>query len=311
MELNPIVCSLGMLSCIVFYTTSKILIYLFLIEKVQVVWSPAPRTARLTSPIYLACLSVVVMYVGVGILLVFGKISYFRGDGSCVIGLQRYASLTLLIYDLFINVLLTSLFLWPLYSARFRNAHIRRVAIRTVWAAMVALTTSCINILVLTLMHGQQLAWVCLGSCGTDVVVNALVLFWASGTDADNAPEDSNIRFKSVESRCSSAPSSGSSKVTMSSKSARDPKVCLEPSTAEDQEAQTVASSVDEDGDHDPHRSRNRAPFKGLASMFNNNDMDRHEIQITVTTQLEIIHDGVTEKVSDYKGGLDRPMSGQ
>lgn len=36
-------------------------------------------------------------------------------------------------------------------------------------AAGVALTTSCVNILILTIMHGQQLAWVCLASCGTDV----------------------------------------------------------------------------------------------------------------------------------------------
>lgn len=31
---------------------------------------------------------------------------------------------------------------------------------------------------ILTIVHGQELGWVCLASCGTDVVVNAMVLFW-------------------------------------------------------------------------------------------------------------------------------------
>ncbi|KAI0663639.1 hypothetical protein C8Q70DRAFT_906798 [Cubamyces menziesii] len=180
MELSETVCFLGILNCIIFYATSKILIYLFLVEKVYVLWSGAARKKRLRSPIYLACLSVVGVYMGVAIFLILGRISYFRDDGSCVIGLTRPASLTLLIYDLFVNVFLTSLFVWPLLNRKFNTPRIRRVAIRTLWAAAVALTTSCINILVLTIMHGTQLGWVCLASCGTDVVVNAGVLCWVT-----------------------------------------------------------------------------------------------------------------------------------
>lgn len=36
-------------------------------------------------------------------------------------------------------------------------------------ASLAALTTSCINIIVLTLLHGKELGWVCLASCGSDV----------------------------------------------------------------------------------------------------------------------------------------------
>ncbi|KAI0355597.1 hypothetical protein OH77DRAFT_299231 [Trametes cingulata] len=180
MELSATVCQLGILNCIVFYASSKILIYLFLVEKVYVVWGGAARKKRLRSPVYLTCLGVVSIYVGVAIFLILARISYFREDGSCVIGLTRPASLTLLIYDLFVNVVLTSLFVWPLFHQKFSTPRIRRVAIRTLWAAAVALTTSCINILVLTIMHGKQLAWVCLASCGTDVIVNAAVLCWVT-----------------------------------------------------------------------------------------------------------------------------------
>ncbi|KAI0630232.1 hypothetical protein C8Q77DRAFT_1063723 [Trametes polyzona] len=180
MELSETVCLLGILNCIAFYATSKILIYLFLVEKVYVVWSGAVKKKRLHSPVYLVCLGVVSVYLGVAIFLVHSRISYFRDDGSCVIGLTRPASLTLLIYDLLVNVLLTSLFVWPLFTRKFITPRLRRVAVRTLWAASVALTTSCINILVLTIMHGKQLAWVCLASCGTDVVVNAAVLSWVT-----------------------------------------------------------------------------------------------------------------------------------
>ena len=44
-------------------------------------------------------------------------------------------------------------------------------------AAGVALSTSTVNTLVLTLMSGTQLAWVCLASCGIDV---SIILFFSS-----------------------------------------------------------------------------------------------------------------------------------
>jgi hypothetical protein len=34
------------------------------------------------------------------------------------------------------------------------------------------------NLTILTILHGKELVWICLGSCSTDVLVNALVLFW-------------------------------------------------------------------------------------------------------------------------------------
>ena len=75
-----------------------------------------------------------------------------------------------------INALLTGLFLWPVMRSSFRNNRVRRLAVRTLWSALIALTTSCVNILILTLMHGHQLGWVCLASCGTDVRSR---IYWA------------------------------------------------------------------------------------------------------------------------------------
>ncbi|OCH85107.1 hypothetical protein OBBRIDRAFT_763424 [Obba rivulosa] len=174
------VCSLGVINCIVFYTSSKVAIYLFLLEKVHVVWSLNPSAWRFRSPMYILGLTFVSLYGLVAVVAIIGRVAYFREDGSCVIGLKRAATISLLTYDLTINIVFTALFLWPIYRARFRSARIRRVAVRTTWAAAVALTTSCLNIFILTLMHGRQLGWVCLSSCVTDVVINASVLFWVT-----------------------------------------------------------------------------------------------------------------------------------
>ncbi|KZT20900.1 hypothetical protein NEOLEDRAFT_1074647 [Neolentinus lepideus HHB14362 ss-1] len=185
MELSGTVCSLGIDICIAFYATSKIFIYWFLIEKVFLVWTPGANAKRMKSPVYIGCLVMLSLYTVVVIIMVLGRVSFFRDDGACSIGLHPYASGTLVAYDLFINLVLNGLFLWPLLRSRFMNPTIKKVATRTLCASVVALTTSTVNMLVLTLMHGRQLGWVCLGSCGTDVVFNAIVLFWiTSGAGA-------------------------------------------------------------------------------------------------------------------------------
>ncbi|OBZ70953.1 hypothetical protein A0H81_09114 [Grifola frondosa] len=298
MELNITVCSLGVFSCIVFYASSKIMIYLYLIEKVHVVWSPISRVARLKSLIYLGGLSLIVVYVGVGIILVCGRITYFRDDGSCVIGLTRHASLVLLVYDLLVNILLTSLFLLSLSRARFRSVSVRRVAVRTVWAAAVALTTSCINILILTLMHGHQLGWICLGSCGTDVVVNAVVLFWVStGSNADPSATTTDPQgqrpgrvLRPVQELLDLHPSKLCPYSAFPEGCAAGGKI------AEDLELQPDISDVE--GEREvvsPSTSSMGilSTFQAFTSIFGGagDELTAHEIQVSVTTELNITFD--------------------
>ncbi|CAE6440531.1 unnamed protein product [Rhizoctonia solani] len=151
-------CALGIYACILLYAGSKMLIYSFLIEKVHVVWG-GTHQPRLHSKVYWGCLVTMMPYVAIVIMMLIGRVAYFRDDRSCIIGLRKYA--------------------------------IKKMAMRTLVAAFAALTTSTINIAVLTIMHGQQLGWVCLGSCGADVTVNALVLFWVTDNIAQGGSENS------------------------------------------------------------------------------------------------------------------------
>ncbi|KAL5524547.1 hypothetical protein ACEPAF_9687 [Sanghuangporus sanghuang] len=159
------VCSLGIFGCIFFYATSKALTYLFLVERVWVVCSAGKSVTRMGSRIYRGCALVVFGYTAIITDMIIG----------------RFATIPLLAYDLFINVFLTSMFLWFLYREQSISERLRRLARRTAFAAAIALTISCVNILILALLEGKQLGWVCLSSCAADVTVNALVLFWVTG----------------------------------------------------------------------------------------------------------------------------------
>ena len=61
------------------------------------------------------------------------------------------------------------MFLWFLCREQSIGERLRRLARRTTVAAVVALTISCVNILILALLEGKQLGWVCLSSCAADV----------------------------------------------------------------------------------------------------------------------------------------------
>jgi len=191
MEHSETTCSLGIYLCIVFYATSKVFVYWFLAERVHIVWRLNPKAKRLHSKAYLACMVVLVGYLVIFALLFIGQVSLFTDTGRCKIGLKSVASIPLLAYDLFVNIFLTVLFVLPLFRTNMRNARIKRLGIRTLFSATVALATSCINILILILMRGHQLGWVCLGSCGADVIINAVVLSWVTNTMSDHAHSNS------------------------------------------------------------------------------------------------------------------------
>ncbi|TFK36647.1 hypothetical protein BDQ12DRAFT_686276 [Crucibulum laeve] len=181
LELNKSVCTAAIYLCVIFYATSKFLVYAFLTEKVHVVWSPTVGTRRFESPVYLTCLVTVALYCIVITLMMGGPIHEINADGACVIGMRRLASIPLLVYDLYVNVFLTFMFLWPLVRSKLLSSGVRRLAVRTFVAALVALTTSTVNMAVLIVLKGRELGWVFIGACGADVIVNAVAIFWVSG----------------------------------------------------------------------------------------------------------------------------------
>ncbi|KIK51399.1 hypothetical protein GYMLUDRAFT_64846 [Collybiopsis luxurians FD-317 M1] len=177
LESNKIVCAMALYTCVMFYATSKALIYFFLIERVYVVWTPnIGGEGRLRSPIYILCMIVVAFYGVVAALMAVGRVHYLReNDGACIIGLKAYTSYVLLSYDLTIIIVLTLMLLWPLVRAELSNDRLKKLARKTLVACVVALATSSMNVLVMAILKGHERGWLCLGSCSIDVRIERLL----------------------------------------------------------------------------------------------------------------------------------------
>lgn len=212
MSLNARSCEAGIFLCIVLYAISKILIYWFLVEKVHLV-HPHPSHSRRSSPAYRICMLFVVGYGIIIIIAIHSRIAFIRNghqispvsdptinDGACIIGLGRTGSMSVLVYDLILTVFINIMFLHPLYKSSNLPPRVKAIAKRTLIAASVALVTSAVNICILTILHGEELGWICLASCGADVAINAIAVYIVTAAvDDQNAepcepPEKSRIR---------------------------------------------------------------------------------------------------------------------
>ncbi|KAG2218132.1 hypothetical protein INT45_000430 [Circinella minor] len=90
-------CTLAMMSCDVFYAGSKIVIYMWLIERVHLV--TAVRTTRLKSWQYRFHVMLLLPYVGIFVLMLTFRNIYLLDSGECIIGLRWIASMPLMFYD--------------------------------------------------------------------------------------------------------------------------------------------------------------------------------------------------------------------
>ncbi|KAI5480989.1 hypothetical protein MNV49_006175 [Pseudohyphozyma bogoriensis] len=179
---TDISCQVGIWWCIMLYATSKVFIYLFLMERVHLVFchTASGKVPRWKSPYYRISCGFFAMWVAVGVVMAVGRISFRRTDtdGACVIGLKLYATVPMLTVDALVNLFLTGAFVVPIYRSQFTKA--RSLARNSSIAAIAALVTSFANIGLLTAEHGKQLSWVCLGSCGLDVTFNASIIYFVT-----------------------------------------------------------------------------------------------------------------------------------
>ncbi|KAG8728007.1 hypothetical protein FRC12_022105, partial [Ceratobasidium sp. 428] len=158
-------CSVGMLACILLYGASKGLIYLCLIERVHVVWSDG--MPRWKSPVYRFCFALVLPLGVIAGVMIFQRTAFVY-NGYCILGISRFSSLLLLTYDFCINIFLTVMFVTPLLRSNIRSTWLRAIALRTTIAACIALVSSGANVIILYVLDGKEMIWVCLGSCGVD-----------------------------------------------------------------------------------------------------------------------------------------------
>ncbi|THZ00108.1 hypothetical protein D6C93_03766 [Aureobasidium pullulans] len=117
------------------------------------------------------------------------RIAYMNKKGVCIIGMQRNALIPTIVFDVFLNVWLTTLFLQPLrdcYSYKQQSSsRLRNVVVRTFVGSCATLALSITNLTVIAILDGEPgYICLCLFLCTT------LILHWVSSVDA---PEDNDV----------------------------------------------------------------------------------------------------------------------
>jgi hypothetical protein len=150
-------CVVGIHMCACLYSSTKLIIYLFLIEKARLLDNT--QGARTNDRFYVLNVSLLLPYGAILVLMLLYEVSYIQGGTDfCILGIKRESSLPLVIYDTLYSAYLTSLFLLPLlHHMRLggprkptqdkMDRRLVRVAKRNLTGAFVSLVSSFANIM--------------------------------------------------------------------------------------------------------------------------------------------------------------------
>ncbi|KAF9344146.1 hypothetical protein BGX26_004733 [Mortierella sp. AD094] len=201
---NFLSCQLSIFVCIFLYAGSKILIYLFLIERVHIV--TAVGITRWNCPMFKFNIFLLSPYFAIVILAILYRIANIEGDEKCYIGLEDVVSFPLITYDSLLSIWLTFLFLRALYSSTSKlqgptKGKLRDVARRTLVGTILSLIFSTTNIASIAVFKGTQRGVLCLTFCTLDVTLNAITIHWI--TTRGSSPGSKAIATTSGRDRSS------------------------------------------------------------------------------------------------------------
>ncbi|ORZ02840.1 hypothetical protein BCR43DRAFT_431467 [Syncephalastrum racemosum] len=187
---NYVSCTVGMLACDIFYAGSKIVCYLWLIERVHLVSTSTLHLRRIESWQYRFHIVLLFPYVAIAALMLTFRNIIILPNGQCLIGLKLPASGPLIVYDFCFNLYLTVLFVIPLIRvsrrsrAEWTRTRLYNLSIRSLIASVVCLTVSFANVLVNVITNGEERGLMCLTMCTGDVTVSDAYVFFCNRTDA-------------------------------------------------------------------------------------------------------------------------------
>ncbi|KAI8099795.1 uncharacterized protein BX664DRAFT_322130 [Halteromyces radiatus] len=178
-------CFLSIMTCDLFYCGTKLIIYLWLIERAYIVSDG--RNARFDTWSYRFNLFLMTPYIGIFVLMLVYHNSIMTSTGQCYIGLQPIANIPVLVYDTIFNLYMTILFVIPLIrvgrgvnSFEWKSSRLFEITKRSLIASTVCLVASFANALSATIMYGRQRSWLCLMCCTIDVTINVLTIHWVT-----------------------------------------------------------------------------------------------------------------------------------
>ncbi|KAG0302115.1 hypothetical protein BGZ98_007786 [Dissophora globulifera] len=199
---NIVSCQLSSLTCIFLYAASKIAIYLFFIERVNIVTGLGVNRWR--SPMFKFNMMLLLPYFGIAVLVVKYRDVEIEADGRCTLALLEQSSVPLVVYDTLISFWLTALFVKALISSTSvlngpTRSKLRDVARRALIGSILSLISSNANIsMFLVFEHERGLF--CLALCTVDVTLNAITIHWATsrGDSSSNVDKKSFVEIENA-----------------------------------------------------------------------------------------------------------------
>ncbi|CBY00992.1 hypothetical protein LEMA_P021220.1 [Plenodomus lingam JN3] len=210
-------CRIAVHFCLAFYVGSKVIIYVFLVERAHAI--RAPFRQRHFDKLWL--FSMLAIGLGFGSTAITGFIwpiaELGRDNQRCHIGLKRRVTIVLLVVDVWLNVFLTLIFVYlispsvrsmdisflsfpasrftmclgnmchrsknkvdvDLHRSNPRVVHqMEHLLVKTLVGSIFIMVPTTANLTALCIFEGRELGWVCLTICVLDVTWQTCVFHW-------------------------------------------------------------------------------------------------------------------------------------
>jgi len=218
-------CRVATDSCLVLYTMVKGLFYVFLADRLHVVWTCGEQRSK--SKLYILHYFLIAGVIVSWNVVLFYNATTHIADGVCVVGAIRELFITVIMFDFALNLYFTIFFLcclsrsfrlsggnhtrWfrsskpALSNGRPLSRNLRALTRRTIIGLIINLTATSINVGSMIIMGGEAM-WFCWLICKADIMVSIVVLFWITtpGTDRESTKNSttrsSTKRFGSTDS---------------------------------------------------------------------------------------------------------------
>jgi hypothetical protein len=176
---NELNCDISIWACIFLYTTNKIFLYIYLIEKSHIINCALSKfEKRAESKLYKSNMISLSLWSVVLVLMIMYRKSSVNDDGECHIGLTSVASVSLLVFDTLYRIYLMALFVWPLWRYANESAVVMTMAKKNLFGAVLSLLCSFLNLLSVVFANGHEQGHMCLLYCMLDVFVNVVIMNW-------------------------------------------------------------------------------------------------------------------------------------
>lgn len=188
---NFISCALTYYNVAILYTASKVVLYLYFIEKIHII--SVPKTSRFRSPMYLTNLALLIPNLAVMIIQIIFRVNVVSETYPyhCTVGMGLPASVVSLGYDILLSFVYIGIFFKYYYfpttaqQTAHQSSSLHMMAKRNCIAAVAALITTCANYVVLISLNNSMRGLVASSCSALSVTIICLFIHWVTTHPAE------------------------------------------------------------------------------------------------------------------------------